>query len=347
MKSSITTIDGRESVVTVFHDGEIFTAVVDQHPNFAGIVKALKDDPHGTTVIDMFDVERVVRREFERLSERVTVVNGEVQFDNAALHNAVAGQIMRFIEEGLVDRLEATVNFVEKVMANPQEHSRDQLFDWLERHNFSITPSGDIVAYKGVTTDLLSTRQAPARENVTVDGQPVEGYVPNQPGSVVEMDRTKVAHNPSEACSSGLHVGTYDYARSFAAVCLEVHVNPRDVVSVPTDCNSQKVRTSRYTVIGPVENAYASALVAPVEDDEDDEEFSCVECGEELCCELDSGLCDDCFYEQDDEDSAEAEDEDDTEVVSVTVTWDTRQNYTKQERYPAGHPKAGQFKPRV
>jgi hypothetical protein len=54
-------------------------------------------------------------------------------------------------------------------------------------------------------------------------------------------------------CSVGLHVGTYDYASNFTLNVLEVHVNPRDVVSVPTDSNWAKVRCCRYVVIKEVE----------------------------------------------------------------------------------------------
>jgi hypothetical protein len=54
------------------------------------------------------------------------------------------------------------------------------------------------------------------------------------------------------ACSAGLHVGTYDYALRFTRFVIEVLVDPRDVVSVPTDCNDQKMRTCKYLVMDHV-----------------------------------------------------------------------------------------------
>jgi hypothetical protein len=63
------------------------------------------------------------------------------------------------------------------------------------------------------------------------------------------MPRSEVAHNPRQACEAGLHVGTFNYVGGHTREhVLEVHVNPRDIVSVPTDGGGQKVRVCRYTV---------------------------------------------------------------------------------------------------
>jgi hypothetical protein len=76
------------------------------------------------------------------------------------------------------------------------------------------------------------------------------------------MQRSAVEHNPARACASGLHVGTWEYASSFGnGVTAVVKVNPRDVVSVPTDCNGQKMRVSRYKVVEYVDEAHNTAVV--------------------------------------------------------------------------------------
>lgn len=274
--------------ITVFTGGQMFVATSD-HPNWKQIVNAVvvdsEDDPE--VLEDLFDVEVALEKKFERLSTRLSVRNGIIYLDGDEIHNALSKQILRFLNEGVED-YKPLVAFFEKVLSNPDEHSREQLFEWLDRHEFSITPSGDIVGYKGVnrgTVDgvqFTSTRSGPA----IVDGVEVNGYVANNIGSVIEMPRSQVVHNPSVGCSVGLHVGTYDYAKGFASAMLEVHVNPADVVSVPTDCDWQKVRCCRYTVVQELTDRYTSPLVGVGDEDIDDN------CPHPDICE-DEG-CDDC-----------------------------------------------------
>lgn len=337
MKHTVLILDGVESVITVLHDGEVYQAVVDHHPSFSAILARLKDDPQDESVVDLFDVERTLVKAFEQVTERISIRNGQVFFDGDRLHNGVEKQILRFVDEGQMDRLDAVVNFTEKVMTNPQQHSRDQLFTWLDRHDFTITQDGDFVGYKGCHASdegPRSTRVAPDKDGVVRNGQPVSGEkVLNLPGDVVEMPRSRVDFNAGVGCSTGLHVGTFAYARSFASELLEVHVNPRDVVSVPTDCDAQKIRCCRYTVIGPIDEEYATAVLprAQVEDVYDDyEDYE-----------------DDEFY--DDEYDDEDDDLDvalDNLVDAVQAVRDTRLNHLAQKRYPKGHEKAGRFIPK-
>lgn len=265
--------DGENQFVTVFVPGEMPLSARDDHPNFARIVSGAADGD--TAVIDLFDVSQTVGRRFERLSDRVTAANGRVYLDGDEINSALTKQILRFLDEDVNDWA-PLVAFFEKVQANPQEHSREQLFEWLDRHDFTLTPDGDIVGYKGVRKNpdgsLVSISHGPA----IVDGVAVNGAVPNGIGSTVEMARSSVTFDPAVGCSRGLHVGTYDYAKGFSqGAVLEVHVNPRDVVSVPTDCNWQKVRCCRYQVVDVIDTPYTSAVLdddgADFEDDEVDE----------------------------------------------------------------------------
>jgi hypothetical protein len=65
------------------------------------------------------------------------------------------------------------------------------------------------------------------------------------------MDRGKVDADRERTCSAGLHVAAWNYAESFYfnGHLLEVEVNPRDVVAVPTDYNNEKMRTCEYKVV--------------------------------------------------------------------------------------------------
>jgi hypothetical protein len=257
---------GDDSFVTAFVPGEPapLVAAKSGHPNFDAIIEALvAGDAERDEVVGLFDVSQAVQSRFENLSDRVQVGSGRVLFDGAEVDNSLTKQIVRFLSEKVSD-WKPLVNFMERVMDNPNEHSREQLYTWLDRHDFTITPEGNIVAYKGVSNDGEHGYRSisSGNETVYVDGEAHKGRIPNPVGAVVNMDRNLVHHDPSQGCSRGLHVGTYDYASSFSrGTVLECHVNPRDIVSVPTDCGWAKVRTCRYRVVKAIDAPYSTGVL--------------------------------------------------------------------------------------
>lgn len=250
--------------ITVVVDGEMFTAD-DAHPLWNDIVEAAQAGDEN--VVDLFDASRKAASLFENLSERVTVANSRIYVDGDEIDDVYADQIVRFMDEGVED-FKPLVKFLEKVYTNIEAHTRENLSRWLNATGgFTIDEDGDIIGYKGLTASGGSIHQGPA----VVDGKAVNGSVPNAPGSVIEMARSKVEHNPAVGCASGLHVGTWEYASSFArGIIAKVKVNPRDVVSVPTDCDGQKMRVSRYKIVEYVNEAHETAVVpndfVPTED---------------------------------------------------------------------------------
>lgn len=264
---------GETANITVVVDGELYVAD-EAHPRFDEIVEAAIDGDE--SVIDLFDISNAVAKRFEELSERVSVANSRVYVDGDEVDDVYADQIVRFLEDDLSD-WEPLVNFLEKVYTNNEPHTRENLSRWLKSTGgFTIDSDGDIVGYKGVRADMGSVHAGPA----VVNGESVDGHVPNHPGSVVTMARSKVEHNPAVGCAAGLHVGTWEYASSFGSVVLEVKVNPRDVVSVPTDCNGQKMRVSRYKVVRILDSKHNEASIqsdwvaAEDYDEYDDEDWS-------------------------------------------------------------------------
>lgn len=252
---------GDVASVTAFIDGEMYVAD-NTHPNWKQILNGLDDGD--TSVTDLFDISAVAVKRFDRLSERVSVANGRVFFDGEEVDNALTKKVAEFVNAG-VENFKPLVKFFENVMVNPNEHSREQLYVWLTRHDFPINDDGHILAYKGVKADdskFVSINTGTA----TVDGVVHNGAIPNHVGAVVEMPRGEVEDNSGVGCATGLHAGTWDYASKFArGAVLTVVINPRDVVSVPTDCDAQKVRVSRYVVKEIVEQAYDSPYVTDYE----------------------------------------------------------------------------------
>jgi hypothetical protein len=300
MQYVIAGVEDGTSNLTVFIDGALHPPIHSTHPNWEQIVeKVMAGDE---SVVDLFDVSVTVAKRFERLSDRISVANGRVYLDGDEMNNSLTEQILRFLQQGVDDWI-PLVNFYEHVMGNPEEHSREQLYRWLNTHDFTIDPGGYIVGYKGVqkrNDEWYSIHSGKA----IVNGEVHSGHIPNPIGAIVEMPRSEVEFNPSEGCSTGLHVGTWDYASDFSrgavyasdfsrGAVLEVHVNPRDVVSVPTDSGDQKMRVCRYEVIGVVEQAYAEPLLEWNENEYDPDGFCswgeyCPDCGEEEdVCECD------------------------------------------------------------
>lgn len=253
--------------ISVFEDGQLFVAD-DSHANFEAILEAVTN---GEPSAHLFNIATTLTEKFEKLSDRVSVSGNNIYFDNEPVHSALAQQVLSFLREGHDFR--PLVRFWENLEQNQNEHSRNQTFDWLNAHNFTIDSRGYIVAYKGVQTvgDNLESFLSISSGTAISDGVTHTGQIPQKVGSVVEMPRSSVQFNPAVGCSTGLHAGTWEYASGFAqGAVLTVAIHPRDVVSVPTDCGHQKMRVSRYTVTGVTEMELPSYVSDDVDGYDDD-----------------------------------------------------------------------------
>jgi len=97
------------------------------------------------------------------------------------------------------------------------------------------------------------------------------------------MRRAKVDDNRSRGCSDGLHAGALNYVACYGSVdagdhIVIVKINPKDVVSVPSDCNCEKLRTCRYEVVAEYQGVlskplYSSTLTEDEYDYDDDPDY--------------------------------------------------------------------------
>lgn len=152
----------------------------------------------------------------------------------------------------------AMSNFIARLYQNTTRYVREQLFSWLKAnfddkstHSFTIMPDGRFVGYKGCRRDELNNIVSINSGHGFVNGtEYTNAHLPNNVGDVVSMPREEVQDDPQTGCSTGLHVGTYEYASQFASgVLVRVAVAPEDVVSIPLDCEWQKLRACRYEVL--------------------------------------------------------------------------------------------------
>lgn len=256
-----------QEVVTIFMPGEEPRVCDSAHPHFAEVKAALQDPQHkGLTdqqLFDLADVEKGIAQRFERLSERVTVRDRTVYFDGDPVDNSLTKQMLRVMGDN--GDLSALVCFYEKVMTNPLEHSREHLYRWVDRNHITIVSEGehkgDIIGYKGGRIGYDGVIQSTTSGRAIVNGEVIEGPIPYPIGAIVEMPRSSVAHKPSAPCDTGLHVGTYDFAKGFSQGLIEVRINPRDVVNVP---EANKIRVCRLTVLGPCNEEIRRSTAAVV-----------------------------------------------------------------------------------
>lgn len=248
-------IDGDRSL-SVFVEGQLVVANRSSHMLFDEIVEGLENSSLTEREVAMMvsSVGRAVEKSVAGVSDRISFSEdrSELFFDGEKVDNTLSRHILRLLRERGTDGALPWVRFMEKLAKNPSKLSRIHLYSWLESAgNFTITSSGDILGYKAVAADRHSLHAG--REDVSVNGRIFRGRIPNPVGAVISMPRGLVADDRAVPCSVGLHVGTFNYAHNLGGndgVLLLVAVSPEDVVSVPSDSASQKMRTCRYEVLG-------------------------------------------------------------------------------------------------
>ena len=243
---------------------------------YNNVLKAIQND-------NEYELEKAINCEttFEEYSNGlVTIKNSELYFDGEPINGKLANRIIEFI---LNDKpATAMINFLEKLIKNPSKSCFDNLFTFLEYKGLPILDDGCFIGYKAVREDLRDI---------------YSGKVQYEIGKEFRIARNKVDDNSNRGCSYGVHLGTEQYARNYGgsnSKLLIVRCSPEDVVSVPFDCNCQKIRTCALTPLGVTNHTLPSDYVNNdyINREDDWEDF-----------------VDDEFYE-DDEDSEDDYDED-------------------------------------
>ena len=159
-------------------------------------------------------------------------------------NNALALRILDAYKKG--DDVGKMIAFFENLILNPSESAVKELFLFLEANDLPLTDDGCFLAYKKVRDDYKDC---------------YSGTFDNSIGSTVSMKREDVNPNRHDTCSTGLHFCSKDYLKSFyGAHIMVLKINPKDVVSIPSDYNNAKGRCCRYEVIGELESEQKTNL---------------------------------------------------------------------------------------
>jgi hypothetical protein len=271
-----------DGFLTVVVDGKQHT-ILASNPLFASAVSAfqIKD-------LDALMLALDPSRKFLNLYakyEQIEVKDGSVFVDGETISSVVADRIINFLADG-IDCL-PIFKFITRLQLNPSKRAVDELYTFLEHKNLPYTESGTFLAYKAVRNDFTDKHT---------------GKFFNGVGEVLSMPRNKVDDDKNVGCSYGFHAGTLKYASEFACgsdKMVLVEIDPADVVSIPTDCEFQKLRTCRYKVVAEYErpldeHVYESRFSTENDDDVDeewDDDEECYNCSECDCCSID---CDEC-----------------------------------------------------
>lgn len=179
----------------------------------------------------LLDISDTVTR---KTNGKVSIKDGVVYYNGSALHNAITKRIIALIQQNFP--FDFMVKFLENVMLNPSENSRNQLYNFLESNTLPITTDGCFLAYKRISSDFKDL---------------YTGTIDNSIGNIVKMPRNSVDADPNETCSFGLHICSLAYLKHYGAgnPIVITKVNPKDVVSVPTDYKNTKMRVCEYQVL--------------------------------------------------------------------------------------------------
>jgi len=304
-----------DGFLTVVVDGKQHT-ILASNPLFASAVSAfqIKD-------LDALMLALDPSRKFLNLYakyEQIEVKDGSVFVDGETISSVVADRIINFLADG-IDCL-PIFKFITRLQLNPSKRAVDELYTFLEHKNLPYTESGTFLAYKAVRNDFTDKHS---------------GKFFNGVGEVLSMPRNKVDDDKNVGCSYGFHAGTLKYASEFACgsdKMVLVEIDPADVVSIPTDCEFQKLRTCRYKVVAEYErpldeHVYESRFSTENDDDVDeewdDDELSCSECD---CCSIDCDYCNCCneCCECDDDDEGVCMADPDSEPEQLTLPLDNK-----------------------
>lgn len=225
------------------------------HPNWDSILKTIREDD-----VDAFVNAIDIKKSFQNYTVgNVRIVGSEVYYGSTRLGGVVVERIFSFMANKLP--VDPIMKFIDNLFKNPSSRAVNELYRFLEHKNLPITSEGYFRAYKGLNGDFYSVTAG----NITLVSGNVrsDGRIYNGVGETIECVRHQVDDNKDNTCSYGLHAGSLEYAKGFAAgKMVIVEINPADVVSIPSDCEGQKLRTCKYKVVeeyvAPLDDTYVN-----------------------------------------------------------------------------------------
>ena len=225
-----------------------FKVVTKDHPKFTEIV-SLCDSKDYAGAAELTDIKSVVEQLVD--GSDVDLVGSQLFYKGEVVSGLLGERIIKMANLGL--SVDSLIAFLGNLQDNPSSRAVEELYGFLESSKLPITDDGHFLAYKSVKQDYTDHHS---------------GKIDNSVGQVITMVRHKVDEDKDQTCSYGLHFAAHEYAEGFGCSgrMMVMKINPRDVVSIPSDYNNQKGRCCRYEVLEEVSRDDTKLVGASVVD---------------------------------------------------------------------------------
>jgi hypothetical protein len=214
------------------------------HINYHKIIERIKEG-NFNNIEQLFEIKNTLEKYFN-----VTIKNGrEVFYKGRRIENALTRKILSFYKSNLP--YTAWAKFLDKLMQNPSQICRDQLFNYVENWGLPVDSEGFVYAWKAIQKDYFDKYTGKTHKYKV--------------GSIIKMDRDKCEGSELMACGPGLHAGETSYVTQYGSGddrYVLVRFSPKDAVSCPKDCDWKKLRTCKLKVVREV----SQDDVLPLED---------------------------------------------------------------------------------
>ena len=165
--------------------------------------------------------------------DEIKIMDKKIFYKGRVFKGRISSELMAHIASNNKEQISKFKKFIHNCSLNPSHESVSELYDFMVLNNLKVTPAGTIILYKWVRDSYYDSHS---------------GKFLNKPGLTLFMDRNKVNTDRNQTCSNGLHLCSYKYG-SFGSKLLLCEVHPKNVVSIPSDCNRSKMRCCEYTVL--------------------------------------------------------------------------------------------------
>lgn len=231
---NIAFVQGRDSVAFSV-DGKPLI-VPKTHVNYHNIIAALEKSDMDAVRPLLVSARQYIADSSDGL---ITVKDNVLYFGDEKLHNSLTTRIIALLRDGF--DVKPLSNFLRNLMDNPSKTAIDELYLFLEDCELPITADGHFIAYKMIRRDYTDK---------------YSGKMDNSVGATVKMNRRDVDDKRANTCSDGLHFASLHYItngsygnQSNGDRLVALKINPRDVVSIPSDYNNSKGRACEYLVL--------------------------------------------------------------------------------------------------
>ncbi|MBK9496429.1 MAG: hypothetical protein IPO08_18380 [Xanthomonadales bacterium] len=225
--------------VNILIDGQMRT-VDKSHANHAAVLSVLRDIPSIGEAVAVSRLRKLIDiPAYVALATlgRVTICKDAVLYNGVEVRGVISDRLLELLNGGFdVGPLGLLLN---RVMLNPVQSARDELYLWLERSKMPLTADGCFLAYKKVRSDYKSYHDGATDNSIGTKLPPMDD---------VDTDRTNT-------CSRGYHFCSHDYLPSYYGSegrVVVVKVAPEDVRAIPDDYDNAKGRASTYEIVGEV-----------------------------------------------------------------------------------------------